>query len=824
MATGDRKANIFINRLLSKTAMREQLLEYLSDKLDDTISAFFQGGQGTLDDEKIGLAADGNDRFRLDLTNANKVGVATGQFIVIPDENDVSKFIKFENAAAVPYHVGVRYNEVVWDEVDTNPKYGNAEYPSIMDSLGELGAPDSVANTPGVKIALNINGLTESGVDHSGRTVKVWLTVPVSGVQAIAFFEGVSYYSAPNNFVDIPYSGANGPLGQDTGSNPPSTTAGDYRCFIKGVTWRRNTDLSLDPTYAYLGTVTGGGAGNPPSSTDISAQTLLYLLTLDRAYDGPSTVPGFGRAINLDAGAVELNTGTGTTGDDSYAQLRLNRLNSVEYAQFMLTMLTGDISEIPLAILQPMQWAEMTFDEPVNQSGTQRLDFTRVGAIPNAAGLRISNRHHLVYLEDSPEKGLYGISAVGATYIDVVDLKTGAAPSAWTTGSGRKANVLVPRVVFADEAPFNAAGYGDWEGFLFNLRNGNNGNTPIKLLLENLSGTGLEIWNNEEPPRLAAKIANEWIAGSEYQPVLQLGDDDVGGGFSPLPFGLRVYGHPDQKADVTAVNIHSGPLIQLNDHQPFHRALAFHNERGEEHQRWEMWGRHARHSIFEDDLFYLSMPADKYTVSGSGASTWSGGDPSTVKSNGGTVYMYSGNIFGDYRLMQGPASLYLLHSDDSGGTDQRIIYFASRFRLHTWNTEISLRLGLANQAGAEINLAYDAAGSPSTFKLHAYDNVATHNYSSGVGTPPLGELINNDGWVFFEFRVKLSDGTALIGITTDTTIEPVTIPNPTHANWRGLFSPYIYIATTEAQYKRVELDYWAMWDAVIKGGPKDKNS
>lgn len=829
MATGDRFINMFTNRLLGLTDLRERFLEYLSNKVDATVSAFFLGSQGTLDNEYIGLAADGNDRFKLDLSLANKVGVQGGQFIDIPDETDVSKSIKFENANGVVYYVGLRYAEVEFDEAQVNPKYGNPEYPSFLDTCGEVGAPNLITNTAGVKIAIRIDSITESGVDHSGRTVKVWLTTPVSGVPSVAFYEGTSYYSGGHNYVDIPYSGGDGPLGQDTsGGVPPSTTPGDYRVWIKGVTWRRNTDLSTNADYWFAGTVTGAGAGNPPVTFDIGGQARLFLITLDRAYDGPPPYPGFGRSIILDAGAIEVNTGDGLTNDDSQAQFRLDRLKSVEWAQFMLTATVGDVSSIPIAFLQAVQYqTEFDHDEACNQTGSNRLQFTRAGCVPNTPSLRIRKELHLVYLTSGPEQGLYIIDAVGADYIDVRTLE-GNTPATWTAGS-RTAYVFRPLFVAGCGGyPFKTiSGVDEWMGSaLFHCVDDYGTSLPIKILPEDGDGNFLEVRDNQNPTELAAQWMNEQIPSSIRVPVLQIGGNLDGGGW-PVEAGTRLIGHPGGEADICAVNLKSQTLFQDLQDQPYHRAIGVHNSYSEEQARWDMWGRLARTSIFEDDLNYFSTPAHRYQFTGSGGRYWSGNDPLTVKSNGGTVYQYTGSLFGDYRLMQGPACLYLFHSDDTAQTDDRVIYFAARFRIHTWNTELSFRLGLANQAGAELTLSYDAGATPDQFKIHAWDGV-THNYSLGSGTPPVGELVNDEGWVFVEMRFHISAGgsvgTGLLGITTDNYIDAINIPNPSGAVWRGLFSPYIYFATTEAALKRVELDYWGIWDAVIKGGPKDKNS
>jgi hypothetical protein len=487
MATGDRKVNIFINRLLSKTALKEQFFDYLSDKLDDTIAAFFQGQSGVLDQDTIGLAADGADHFKLDLTNADTVAVGTGEVITIPDATDVSKLIPFENAAAIPYYVGVRYAEVPWQIVDVNPKYGNPEYPSLADSLGEVGAPDAVTDTPGVKIALRIDGITEVGVDHKGRTVKVWMVDPQSGVAGTAFFSGTSYFSGGNNYVDIPYSGGNGPLGQDTSSDPPSTTPGDYRVFIEGVTWRRNTNLSTDSNYAFIGIVNGAalGPGNPPTSFVITGQNSIFLFNLDKAYDGAGA--GLGRKITLDAGAVEMNT-TASAGDIMNAQLRLDRNGSTESMQFMLQAVLEDEETIPLAALEALRDGVALLEtENITLAGTV-INFTRGGVNLHDLALRVNPSMHLCLISGADaavDNGLYLIATIpSGTGMALRNLDGTLAAFTATTGL---ATVLHPTVVFANSLPNPLTGTGVtdwWNGFLFTLRDGQKNSRSMRVMPE----------------------------------------------------------------------------------------------------------------------------------------------------------------------------------------------------------------------------------------------------------------------------------------------------------------------------------------------------
>ncbi len=307
MATGDKQVNIFVDRLLSKTALKEQFLDYLSGKIDDVLSSILQGTSGTLDSDKIGLAADGNDRIKLDVSSANKVVIGTsGDVVTLPDAvADATSEVDFENNNGTTYYVGVKYAQIPTDPDITPNRQGTIVYSSFEDSFGELDEPDSSpapVDTPGVNLRLYINDITEVNVDNSGRTVQVWLVDPVSSVASIAIFEGTSGYDGTNNYIDIPYSGSNGPCGQDTSADPPSTTASDYRVFIKGVSIKQ-ANISSDPDYAFIGTVLGNGPSAAPTVFDTSNQNSVFFNTLQKAYDGIGS--GGGRVVLVGDGPVE---------------------------------------------------------------------------------------------------------------------------------------------------------------------------------------------------------------------------------------------------------------------------------------------------------------------------------------------------------------------------------------------------------------------------------------------------------------------------------------------------------------------------------------
>jgi len=343
MATGDKVANLYLNGLLSKTVMNDWFLEFLDNKIDTVLSGLMQGRSGTLSNLKVAIAADGADKFKLTMTDASRVVVGGGQVIDLDLEDLVghTREIPFENTVAVDYEVGIKYASVPSDLV-LDPRKGTAQYAAYVETFGETGMPDSLVDTFGVSLRINIDSLCEAGVTHAGRLAKVWLYTPVSAVAATAFYEGVVQYDGVN-YITIVYAGAAGPLGQDTGTNPPSTTVGDYRVLVNGPKVIRGASIKTDYDYAYIGTITGAGSPNPPAVFDTTDQFPVFLISRQSAYDGIGG--GAGRVVNVASGAIEdrLYNGTALRPDTNYGHVWLG----IDGLEWRRTEAFGRVADLP---------------------------------------------------------------------------------------------------------------------------------------------------------------------------------------------------------------------------------------------------------------------------------------------------------------------------------------------------------------------------------------------------------------------------------------------------------------------------------------------
>jgi len=306
MATTDKVVNFERKMLVPRSRWNDNFLTYLRQEIEGVTKAVFFTG-GVIEDDTIGITSSVNDTFTLDITNASRVADGLGHVM------DLSKLASslitdypFANTNLATYFVGIRFASVA-DTVERNPRTAAPQYVLTEDSIGELGDPDSVADNT-TFIRLVIDGLLEASVDHSGRPVKVFLKTPVSPTGSIAFFSGAIAFTGGLNVIDIPYTAAQGPLGQTTPTFPISLDATKYTVHVQGPSWFEDTDLRNDPTnYAFLGIITGNGPAATPTAFDVSDQNTVFLLSLDKAYRaGTTATPAPGRSILVDKSAVLL--------------------------------------------------------------------------------------------------------------------------------------------------------------------------------------------------------------------------------------------------------------------------------------------------------------------------------------------------------------------------------------------------------------------------------------------------------------------------------------------------------------------------------------
>ena len=170
--------------------------------------------------------------------------------------------IPFENELGIDYFVGVQQMDLP-SGVETNVRTGKFKYVFTTEAVGERADPDLVVDDADGTMTIRVNSVTESTVDHSGRTIRIFLkgTEDGGGVGPLSlitpFEDLVVQYDGVNNFVESVTG-----LGQL--ATAISVIASDYEIALLGPSVKRLTDLRLVDPVIFLGIITGGGAGNPP--------------------------------------------------------------------------------------------------------------------------------------------------------------------------------------------------------------------------------------------------------------------------------------------------------------------------------------------------------------------------------------------------------------------------------------------------------------------------------------------------------------------------------------------------------------------------------
>jgi len=280
-------------------------LPLFKDILDDFIAPLWQYA-GLF--EPVVLAGDGADKFKLS-SYAAQAGVARQEFLRPGENLAYIEGVQFENTSAIDYHIGLRPTYIV-SELVVNPKDGTPQWTLIKHMIGLEDNPDSVVDNLDDTLTMVVDSITEAGVSNAGRKVQVFQFTPSEGATSYAIATQictVAWDGSNNKITTVDAGSGEGYLGQTT----PSTTAGDYTVVLLGPHVSRNTDLSLDQDYAYLGTVKGAGAGNPPTVFDTSGQIIFGSSTISNLWQITRLETGVSPSrLKIDVKAVAAEEGS----------------------------------------------------------------------------------------------------------------------------------------------------------------------------------------------------------------------------------------------------------------------------------------------------------------------------------------------------------------------------------------------------------------------------------------------------------------------------------------------------------------------------------
>ena len=282
MSSGDKRMNFYQKKFFHLNQVRDNFLGYLKGMIEATRERLFPYS-GLF--EEVTLSADTADSFDFSLP-CTGMDASGHEMSAPPDSPGTAIYnnVPFPNENGVVYSVGMRWNDNVPSGVETNVRTKAAEYALMQEVIGEVKAPDSVNLVIAplkLKFVIDTALLcAATPVNHAGRLARVWLVNPVSHVEEVAIYEATVQFASGHNYIEVPYTITQGPLGQlEVDSNPISTVASDYLVWVEGVTVvpKSVKDLSVDSDYVYvfLGEVTGAGTGVAPTVFDWSGQVYL---------------------------------------------------------------------------------------------------------------------------------------------------------------------------------------------------------------------------------------------------------------------------------------------------------------------------------------------------------------------------------------------------------------------------------------------------------------------------------------------------------------------------------------------------------------------
>jgi hypothetical protein len=504
MATGDEKVNLELKRFLSANRLDANFLEYLRkvsrDNLKELlpneglftypVSITINGTSGTPSDFDLSVSPAG------DIEGTDGLG----NIIVLALADQTG--IDFEHAAGETYWIGLKYIEIPTG-LYINTRTGLPEYDKIEEAIGELYEPTSVTDN-GTNITFNVNDIFESGVDHTGRTVRVWLKNPLTSDPAVAFEDVQVVYSATDNEITT-----TGLLGQTT---PVSVVASDYYVAALGPTVRKSASNPFNlsgPEYIIIGSILDATATDETLQRDFSGGGGH---TLQKAYDGAGA--GAGKDITADNEAVRILQTNTTIAEKDILQAGLRIVkdgdtsgpSTVPYSakdlecglDVLMRIIAYNSGQMVRVNLQDLGGDKILGEEPVEvTAGGSTLTFTRGGNLD----LQMSGRDgelqaafDLVEIKNSSNgnDGVYVISSVASSTtlsLATLDFITAASLVA-ETGTGMTAKIYrtAVKVGQGGQIGLQIHGLGDW------MQDGSSTHVALDLIVPaNMDPTGVVI-------------------------------------------------------------------------------------------------------------------------------------------------------------------------------------------------------------------------------------------------------------------------------------------------------------------------------------------
>jgi hypothetical protein len=460
MPTGDEYVNLVLKRFLSQIRMDTNFLTYLKTLAQDVHARIFpESGVFTY---PVDITY-GSGVFSLSVTPAGDISGADslGHTVILATARQSN--IPFEDDGTNTYWIAMKHIEIPSGIYD-NPRTGLPEYDKTIEEVGEVDNPDvgTVIDDGDATITMDVNSIFESGVDHSGRVVRVWLENPMSSDEAVAFEDCTVTYASSDNTI-----ATTGDLGQTV----ISTVHTDYKVACLGVTVRESATnpFASSPEYILIGSIDSSQTA-PAGTTDDTLQIDLSGgggHSIQNAYNGAGG-DGDGRDATIDYEAIQLlQTSTGPQLKDIYdAVLRVRKDGDTSVIALPEWIYEGGIDSVHRLFCNYSFLHRASIADGGDQSGaallnpeetvdlivsTANVDFTRVGVdltLATAEGKiqelgAYAGPPDLCEIRESAEgqDGVYMIDSV--TDADTLVLKyiDGTSPS-WTAETGVKARLF----------------------------------------------------------------------------------------------------------------------------------------------------------------------------------------------------------------------------------------------------------------------------------------------------------------------------------------------------------------------------------------------
>jgi hypothetical protein len=258
MSTDQILAYFANKKLLPLDMMEQYFFDYLKGVSEDVLKAQYRL-DGVFDSE---ATVTGPSIGNVSVAGAFEGADGEGRQFGFGAVDSRLQVVPFQNTHSVTYHMGLR-SILIPEELDINPRTGQPEYRYRREEIGTLGTPDLVTDN-GSTITLRVDSVTESGVSHAGRTVRVYLVSPKSLTWVGAYEDLTVTWTGSNNEVTT-----TGLLGQTAGS--VSEVEANYEVVEIGPTIVRESteDLKAASATLFLAEFDGDTGSAPiPDMTD----------------------------------------------------------------------------------------------------------------------------------------------------------------------------------------------------------------------------------------------------------------------------------------------------------------------------------------------------------------------------------------------------------------------------------------------------------------------------------------------------------------------------------------------------------------------------